>query len=32
MGTPLGSKYIPYMYMDPLGIVILAAENSKERG
>ena len=19
MGTPLGSKYIPYTYMDPLG-------------
>ena len=21
MGTPLGPKYIPYTYMDPLGIM-----------
>ena len=21
MGTPLGPKYIPYTYMDPLGMV-----------
>ena len=21
MGTPLGPKYIPYTYMDPLGLV-----------
>ena len=21
MGTPLGPKYIPYTYMDPLGII-----------
>ena len=21
MGTPLGPKYIPYTYMDPLGIL-----------
>ena len=24
MGTPLGPKYIPYTYMDPLGAVVLA--------
>ena len=24
MGTPLGPKYIPYTYMDPLGIEILS--------
>ena len=23
MGTPLGPKYIPYTYMDPLGIVLV---------
>ena len=23
MGTPLGPKYIPYTYMDPLGISML---------
>ena len=21
MGTPLGPKYIPYTYMDPLGLI-----------
>ena len=25
MGTPLGPKYIPYTYMDPLGISIITA-------
>ena len=25
MGTPLGPKYIPYTYMDPLGIITLFA-------
>ena len=23
MGTPLGPKYIPYTYMDPLGIQVV---------
>ena len=29
MGTPLGPKYIPYTYMDPLGageIILLATQ------
>ena len=25
MGTPLGPKYIPYIYMDPLGLVFSRA-------
>ena len=26
MGTPLGPKYIPYTYMDPLGRRVFAGE------
>ena len=28
MGTPLGPKYIPYIYMDPLGMLRLRAANA----
>ena len=30
MGTPLGPKYIPYTYMDPLGYMTIA--EAYERG
>ena len=29
MGTPLGPKYIPYTYMDPLGVIV-TIRNSKD--
>ena len=29
MGTPLGPKYIPYTYMDPLALV---SRNGRENG
>ena len=28
MGTPLGPKYIPYTYMDPLGLCNTSKPNS----
>ena len=28
MGTPLGPKYIPYTYMDPLGLLTLCLNSS----
>ena len=31
MGNPLGSKYIPYTYMDPLGICGVATEQAPFR-
>ena len=27
MGTPLGPKYIPYTYMDPLGLIVQGSSN-----
>ena len=32
MGTPLGPKYIPYTYMDPLGSLSKAKQKLCENG
>ena len=31
MGTPLGPKYIPYTYMDPLGTSRLESQTARAR-
>ena len=32
MGTPLGPKYIPYTYMDPLGVAFLVSQDFMANG
>ena len=31
MGTPLGPKYIPYTYMDPLGMELSCGPQTRQR-
>ena len=32
MGTPLGPKYVPYTYMDPLGMSLLGGRSELDTG